>query len=117
MHLSVGAVVGILWCVFTIGQTTAGNPTSAAPAGRQDSRSAEETPTVTATSIVTPTATPRPPTPTPDIPMPIRAAFYYPWFPTTWGAGTFYKPDLGFYNSSNPLLIQAHIAKMQYGNI
>ena len=115
MHLGAGAIVGVLLCLFILAQTTGGNATSAAPRAGQSS--GPETPTVTATATVTATPTPRPPTPTPDIPMPIRSAFYYPWFPTTWGAGTFYKPDLGFYNSSNPLLIQAHIAAMQYANV
>ncbi len=50
---------------------------------------------------------------------PIRAAFYYPWFPETWGRGaeTHYQPELGFYSSSNPAVIRAHIAAMRYGKI
>ena len=49
--------------------------------------------------------------------FPIRAAFYYPWFPETWGHGTNYAPTLGRYNSSDPAVIRAHIDAMQYGKI
>ena len=55
-------------------------------------------------------------------PAPIRAAFYYPWFPEAWSIGgvgpyTEYTPALGQYDSSNPDLIRRHIAAMQYGRI
>ena len=86
------------------------------------------TPTPTDTSTVTPvptdiiTVTPEPTdtptiTPTPDTPFPLRAAFYYPWYPEHWGHGTHYSPTLGFYNSSDPLVIQSHIDAMLYGRI
>jgi len=53
---------------------------------------------------------------------PIRAAFYYPWFPQAWtqdGVYPFskYKPSLGYYESSDPGVIRAHIGAMQYGNV
>jgi len=53
---------------------------------------------------------------------PVRAAFYYPWFPRAWtqdGVYPFskYKPSLGYYESSDPGVILAHIGAMQYGNI
>jgi hypothetical protein len=44
---------------------------------------------------------------------PIRAAFYYPWFPETWGDGTHYHPTLGQYDSSTPSVIASHIASMK----
>lgn len=49
-------------------------------------------------------------------PTPIRAAFYYPWFPeTTTGR---YHPTLGTpYDSGNVAVIQAHIYEMQYAGI
>ena len=59
------------------------------------------TPTTTPTPAVTPTPTP---TPTPDVQpaFPIRAAFYYPWFPEAWNQSGFnpftnYTPTLGSY--------------------
>lgn len=54
--------------------------------------------------------------------FPIRAAFYYPWFPEAWHQHgiepyTKYTPSLGYYNGSDPTIIRAHIAAMQYGGI
>jgi hypothetical protein len=54
--------------------------------------------------------------------LPLRAAFYYSWFPEAWDQhGIYpysrYTPTLGFYNSSNPAVIRQHIAAMQYGKI
>jgi hypothetical protein len=49
--------------------------------------------------------------------FPIRAAFYYPWFPETWGSGTNYHPTLGQYDSSNSAVIKQHIAWMQSAGI
>lgn len=48
--------------------------------------------------------------------FPIRAAFYYPWYPeTTTGH---YHPTLGSpYDSSNMSVITSHIASMQYAGI
>jgi hypothetical protein len=92
----------------------------------------------------TPTRTTLPPTDTPAVPsktptrtvtaspttpsgdyqpaFPIRAAFYYPWFPEAWnqqGMNPFtnYHPSLGYYDSSDTSIIKQHIAAMQYGNI
>jgi len=86
-----------------------------------------QTSTSTATAVNSPTPTSLPPaTPTspPDIQpsFPIRAAFYYPWFPESWNQlgiypYTNYQPTLGFYDSSDPNVINQHIAAMQYGNI
>lgn len=54
--------------------------------------------------------------------LPLRAAFYYPWFPQAWTQQsiypyTKYNPILGFYDSSSPAVIANHIAAMQYGNV
>jgi acid phosphatase type 7 len=54
--------------------------------------------------------------------FPIRAAFYYPWFPDAWAQEgltpySHYTPTLGYYNSSNIELIQQHIEAMDYGQI
>lgn len=49
---------------------------------------------------------------------PIRAAFYYPWYPETWYPGIHFTPTLGApYNSSDPAVIQYEIASMEYANI
>ena len=61
--------------------------------------------------------------PIPDIQpaLPLRAAFYYPWFPEAWKQSLYpytnYGPTLGFYDSSAGTVIQQHIAAMQYAHI
>ncbi len=89
------------------------------------------TPTPTIAPTPTPTATPtQAPTPTPaptggtDVQpsFPIRAAFYYPWFPEGWnqqGMNPFtrYHPTLGNYDSSAPSTLAAHLAAFRYAKI
>lgn len=43
----------------------------------------------------------------------MRGAFYYPWFPETWGTVPVWNPSLGRYDSTLGTF-QAHIAMMQY---
>ena len=86
-------------------------------------------PTSPATSTPLPSGTPGPtalpnPSPTPgSITMgPVRAAFYYPWFPQTWGSGTNfpftnYHPSLGTYSSDDTAIIAKHIAAMRYAHL
>ncbi len=84
----------------------------------------------TATGTVLPSATSTlPPNPTATLPpgdfqpgFPIRAVFYYPWFPEAWNQQgydpfTNYTPSLGFYDSGSVSVIQNHITAMTYGNI
>lgn len=47
---------------------------------------------------------------------PIRAAFYYPWYPQTWPFGTHYHPTLGQYDST-PEIFSKHIELMQLAGI
>jgi hypothetical protein len=54
--------------------------------------------------------------------FPIRAAFYYPWFPESWTQGgvypfTNYNPTLGFYSSRDLATVQSHIRSMKYGGM
>ena len=54
--------------------------------------------------------------------LPIRAIFYYPWFPNAWTQSniypyTNYTPSSGYYDSGDETIIQQHIAAMQYGGI
>lgn len=54
--------------------------------------------------------------------FPIRAAFYYPWFPEAWNQQGFnpftnYNPSLGFYDGGSQTVIKQQIAAMQYGGI
>jgi hypothetical protein len=53
---------------------------------------------------------------------PIRAGFYYPWFPEAWrqqGKDPFsvYRPSAGYYESSSAALIASHIDAMRYGGL
>jgi hypothetical protein len=83
------------------------------------------TPTATAPSAVTdpPTATLPTVLPAMDgLTFPIRAAFYYPWFPQSWKQSgmdpfTHYRPTLGFYSQDDTAVVQQQIAAMQYGKI
>ncbi len=54
--------------------------------------------------------------------FPIRAAFYYPWFPEAWqqqglSPFTHYHPSAGFYDSGSTALIGKQLAAMRYSNI
>ena len=77
------------------------------------------TPTV---SSAKPTASPPKPDVSPPTPAtPIRAAFYYPWFPEAWaqqGQNPFtnYDPARGFYRT-DVVTVRAQIADMLYGDI
>jgi hypothetical protein len=74
-------------------------------------------------------SSPSSPSPSPSVPaggaqpaFPIRATFYYPWFPQAWSQqGIFpytnYTPSKGYYDSGNRQLIQAHLGEMQRGGI
>ena len=66
----------------------------------------------------------RPPSPSPGLPslaLPIRAAFYYPWFPEAWRQQgmdpfTHYSPTLGYYETSTTTVKQ-QVQAMQYAGI
>ena len=52
--------------------------------------------------------------------FPIRASFYYPWFPEGWNQQgynpfTNFTPSIGFYNGSDIAVVKSQIAAMQYG--
>jgi hypothetical protein len=52
-----------------------------------------------------------------DLQFPIRGAFYYPWYPETWtvnGAISRFEPQLGFYNSGDPSIVEEHVDMLEY---
>ena len=60
------------------------------------------------------------PAPTPQPSFPIRASFYYPWYPETWtvnNAHVFYHPTLGYYSTTDVATQQAHIRAMEYAGM
>jgi hypothetical protein len=57
-----------------------------------------------------------------NLSFPVRATFYYPWFPNAWKQGTVspytnYQPSLGYYDGGDAANIRHHIRAMQYGGI
>jgi hypothetical protein len=53
---------------------------------------------------------------------PLRAVFYYPWFPEAWTQqGVFpytnFHPSAGYYDGASPAVLTQQIAAMQYGHI
>jgi len=57
-----------------------------------------------------------------DLRFPVRAAFYYPWYPHAWTQGdvfpyTNFEPSLGYYDGGSDAVIERQIAAMQYGGI
>jgi phage baseplate assembly protein gpV len=52
--------------------------------------------------------------------FPIRAAFYYPWYPETWtvnGKPVRYTPTLGRYQSGRATVQRAHVDMLEYANV
>ena len=50
--------------------------------------------------------------------FPIRAAFYYPWYPENFAAGdTHYTPSAGYYSVDDPSTVDRQIKDMQYGGL
>ncbi len=55
-----------------------------------------------------------------ELTLPIRAAFFYPWFPETWGSPsdpfTNYHPIAGYYDSGSASVIQTQLEQLRYGH-
>src|SRR5215211_1386761 len=48
---------------------------------------------------------------------PVRAAFYYPWYPETEHWAMRYAPTLGKYDSSDPHVLATHVAQARYAGL
>lgn len=48
---------------------------------------------------------------------PIRAVFYYPWFPETWHSNDQYRPRLGRYSSDDRAVLRKHFRSMRYAGV
>lgn len=102
---------------------------SASPSPSPTGPSGGSSPSPPPSSPSPPPSPPPSPSPSPTVPsgsaqpaFPIRATFYYPWFPQAWSQqGIFpytnYTPAKGHYDSGNRQTIQSHISEMQQGKI
>jgi glycosyl hydrolase family 99 len=55
-----------------------------------------------------------------ELEFPVRAAFYYPWFPETWTVGgrqAHYEPRLGFYHSNDENVVERHVRDLDYAHV
>jgi hypothetical protein len=110
--------------------TSSPSPSPSSPNSPPSSPSSPPSPSVPGSTTPSPSPFPSPTQPASPAPppggsqpsFPIRATFYYPWFPQAWSQqGRFpftnYTPSKGLYDSGNRQLIQDHIAEMQRGRI
>lgn len=52
-----------------------------------------------------------------NVGWPVRAAFYYPWYPESEHWATRYQPSLGKYDSGNPRIVATHVAQARYAGL
>lgn len=103
--------------------TTSPRPSTGTPSPPPN-QSPSPRPSSTPSPRPTPTQPSSPPPPPSGVQpsFPIRAVFYYPWFPNAWNQQgitpyTNYTPAKGLYDSGNRQTIQSHISEMQQGKI
>ena len=48
---------------------------------------------------------------------PIRAAFFYPWYPETWYADQAHTPSAGLYNSSDATTLRRQVREARYAHL
>ncbi len=120
--LRVGRLGGLLSLGLLLAATSAcaGAPTAHGPTPEPSSTASLTGISRGRPAPVAPASTRQESAPQPS--LPIRAAFYYPWYPRGWlQDGTFpytnYHPSAGYYDSADPAVIRQHIAAMLYGNI
>jgi hypothetical protein len=106
--------------ITVLGETSAGSGRGAGPGSDSGVGSGAGA----APGTPAPVPPPAPGAPGPGKPtdqFPIRAAFYYPWFPETWGSGsskyTHYHPTAGYYSSDDTAVIARHLDELRYGRV
>jgi hypothetical protein len=121
-------VAALAASIHLAAQSILPTPTAPVKTPFESTRVFPASPTVAPTEAPPRTLTPENPNqPTPNElewqpTFPIRAAFYYPWFPEAWKQSGFnpytnFTPTLGFYSSRDAEIIQQHIDMMEYGHI
>jgi hypothetical protein len=110
----------------SVAQNPAGAPTVFTPTPLQPSSTSTSAVTPTPVSVIPPIIQNNPLSPTVGIvaqpSFPIRAAFYYPWYPEAWKQQSYYPytnytPSLGLYSSRDVDILKQHIAMMQHAHI
>lgn len=111
-----------------------GGPSPGSPGASATAPSAEAAATASPAPArtATPPTSPRPQTPRPATPppaptgwqpsFPIRAAFYYPWFPQAWSQSgydpyTRYRPSLGYYDGAAASVVATQIGALRYAGV
>ncbi|MFC1440620.1 sigma-70 family RNA polymerase sigma factor [Streptacidiphilus sp. N1-10] len=99
--------------VATAARTVAAAPSATRPA---------PTPTPSPSAKPSPSPSHKPAAPKPaavdNTALPVRAAFYYPWYPENFsGAGSQYTPSAGKYSVDVPATVDRQIEDMQYGGL
>jgi hypothetical protein len=116
-HYSLLKTILTAWNLKDLGLTVSSQPI-VAPWILMNSSNTQDNSTPTPYSTEISTTSPK----NVELKFPIRGAFYYPWYPNSWDQNglnpfTHYNPSLGYYTEDNPVVIQQHIAAMQYGKI
>jgi len=97
--------------------TTSTTPSAAATATPSASTSTGVVPPEASTAAPTPTNSGPPPAGG-NTSLPVRATFYYPWYPENFqGNGSKYTPSAGLYNGDDPVVVDRQIGDMQYANL
>jgi chitodextrinase len=102
---------------YTVGSLTCGSSYEFAVEARDAANNKSARKLLNASTNACPPA-PAPPPSGSNLSFPIRAAFYYPWFPETWTVGgqhVNYHPTLGYYSSSDSAVAENHVRQLQYG--
>jgi phosphatidylinositol-3-phosphatase len=86
------------------------------------SPSSSPSPSTSPTPSPSPSPTSPPPSSGCNLATPIRATFYYGWYPENWTQNntypaTRYSPWLGFYDTSSFAVLRSQISAMEYGGI
>ncbi len=123
MSQNIKSIAGIFFILVVITIVLAGYAMLNKPARAQVSNTVTPTNSAAAAPSITPATTASGSQASTSLTFPIRAAFYNDLYPDAWEQkgssvpNTNYTSTLGTYDSSDPQVIRAHIAAMQYGNI
>jgi RNA polymerase sigma factor (sigma-70 family) len=97
---------------------TAGAPPSATSSAPTATPSASATPPSTSSQEAAPPAATATTAPVTNTKLPVRAAFYYPWYDENFTeGGSHYTPSAGRYDVDDPATVERQIKDMQYGGL